>query len=70
MGTSKTHLSVFSRSGGMADALRSGRSIRKGVWVQIPPSAPTPLTDSIVHPTKKYDFESHRADSENGIISA
>ena len=29
------------RSGGMADALRSGRSIRKGVWVQIPPSAPT-----------------------------
>ena len=28
------------RSGEMADALRSGRSARKGVWVQIPPSAP------------------------------
>src|SRR3990172_10182023 len=28
------------RSGGMADALRSGRSVRKGVGVQIPPSAP------------------------------
>ena len=28
------------RSGGTADALRSGRSTRKGVWVQIPPSAP------------------------------
>jgi hypothetical protein len=28
------------RSGGMADALRSGRSARMGVWVQIPPSAP------------------------------
>ena len=27
----------------MADALRSGRSIRKGVWVQIPPSAPSIL---------------------------
>ena len=24
----------------MADALRSGRSVRKDVWVQIPPSAP------------------------------
>ena len=29
------------RSGGTADALRSGRSARKGVWVQIPPSAPS-----------------------------
>ena len=28
------------RSGGMADALRSGRSARKGVGVQISPSAP------------------------------
>ena len=31
----------------MADALRSGRSIRKGVWVQIPPSAP-PLSDNLI----------------------
>ena len=30
------------RSGGTVDALRSGRSTRKGVWVQIPPSAPLP----------------------------
>ena len=29
------------RGGGTADALRSGRSIRMDVWVQIPPSAPT-----------------------------
>jgi hypothetical protein len=28
-----------SRSGGMADALRSGRSALKGVRVQVPPSA-------------------------------
>jgi hypothetical protein len=28
------------RSGGTADALRSGRSVRRGVRVQIPPSAP------------------------------
>ncbi len=30
---------VLCRSGGMADALRSGRSVRKGVGVQISPSA-------------------------------
>src|SRR3989304_2198591 len=36
----KYNLSIPCRSGGMADALRSGRSVRKGVWVQIPPSAP------------------------------
>ena len=30
----------MSRSGGTADALRSGRSTLMGVWVQIPPSAP------------------------------
>ena len=29
------------RGGGTADALRSGRSARTGVWVQIPPSAPS-----------------------------
>ena len=28
------------RCGGMADALASGASARKGVWVQVPPSAP------------------------------
>src|SRR3990172_3569507 len=28
------------RGGGMADALRSGRSVRKGMGVQISPSAP------------------------------
>ena len=27
------------RSGGMADALRSGRSVRTDMWVQLPPSA-------------------------------
>ena len=31
---------IRSRSGGTADALRSGRSARTGVGVQIPPSAP------------------------------
>ncbi len=31
---------VSCRSGGMADALRSGRSVRKDVRVQISPSAP------------------------------
>ena len=30
-----------SRSGGMADALRSGRSALTGVRVRIPPSAPS-----------------------------
>ena len=29
-----------SRGGGMADALRSGRSVRKGMGVQLSPSAP------------------------------
>ena len=28
------------RGGGMADALRSGRSVRTDMWVQLPPSAP------------------------------
>ena len=32
------------RCGGMADALASGASARKGVRVQVPPSAPTILT--------------------------
>ena len=33
--------SKIGRSGGMADALRSERSTRKGVRVQISPSAPS-----------------------------
>ena len=35
-----TQTRQWGRGGGMADALRSGRSVLTGVWVQIPPSAP------------------------------
>src|SRR6187551_1767531 len=35
------------RSGGTADALRSGRSEHTLVWVQIPPSAPTRAGSSV-----------------------
>ena len=38
-------VAVTGRSGGTVDTLRSGRSARKGVWVQIPPSAPDTDTD-------------------------
>ncbi len=39
--------SMCRRSGGMADALRSGRSTRKGVRVQISPSAPFGACSSV-----------------------
>ena len=39
------------RGGGTADALRSGRSILTDVWVQIPPSAPTPAKLAQRHPS-------------------
>ena len=39
------------RGGGTADALRSGRSILTDVWVQIPPSAPTPAVLAQRHPS-------------------
>ena len=39
--------SMSRRSGGMADALRSGRSTRKGVRVQISPSAPFGACSSV-----------------------
>lgn len=38
------------RSGGTVDALRSGRSTLKGVWVQIPPSAPVNILSQTENP--------------------
>ena len=48
----------------MADALRSGRSIRKGVWVQIPPSAP-PLSDNLI----LIMFMGDQLDLQYGIVA-
>ena len=41
------------RSGGTADALRSGRSVLKDVRVQIPPSAPS--NDPLCAPVAQMD---------------
>ena len=36
----KFHIFIFAGVAELADALASGASVRKDVWVQVPPSAP------------------------------
>ena len=43
----RTNSNLICRCGGMADALASGASARKGVRVQVPPSAPRKVLISL-----------------------